>query len=213
MKLIMTLILLSTTIFAHSFNRNNSFFFETTSITPISVVSGYGIGDTTTGIGTGLSLRGGYHYNISDEFYIEPVINFNLTVIENTATGQNTSTLQTVDTLTTNNLYGLMFRIGAIRLDKYGIELVLGLESTTYSVDQEFATYVSGTKIDDFTSTNFVYGLRFIGFQIDNIFGFQFNPIKLGAELLTQSTSFEPIQNINESWDVQTTSFSVLFDF
>ena len=98
-----------------------------------------------------------------------------------------------------------MFRIGTIRYEKYGFELVLGLESTTYSVDQDFATYVSGTKADDITSTNFVYGLRFVGIQTKT---FTFDQVKFGVELITQSGSFKPIQNVNQSWDVRTSTIS-----
>ncbi len=209
MKLLITLLCLTSTIFAHSFDRENTFFYEPALGTQISAVSGYGLADTNVGRSFGGSIRAGYHYNISDDFYIEPIINLNL-MTENKSSGENPSTLQTIDLLTTTNLYGLMFRIGTIRYEKYGFELVLGLESTTYSVDQDFATYVSGTKADDITSTNFVYGLRFVGIQTKT---FTFDQVKFGVELITQSGSFKPIQNVNQSWDVRTSTISFFYFF
>ncbi|MEK9727671.1 MAG: autotransporter outer membrane beta-barrel domain-containing protein [Candidatus Margulisiibacteriota bacterium] len=208
MKFLITLLCLSSTIFAHSFDRENTFFYEPALAVQVSNVSGYKLADVNSGRSVGGSIRAGYHYNISDDFYIEPIINLNL-MTENKSTGQNPSNLQTVDILTTTNLYGLMFRIGTIRYQKkYGFELVLGLESNTYSVDQDFANFVGGTKADDITSTNFIYGIRFIGNQSKTLF---FDQVKFGIELLTQSTSFNPIKNINETWDVQTTTLSFFY--
>ena len=69
MKLLITLSCLTSTIFAHSFDRENTFFYEPALGTQISALV---VMVWPLNVGGFAVHRTGYHYNISDDFY-EPI--------------------------------------------------------------------------------------------------------------------------------------------
>jgi hypothetical protein len=124
--------------------------------------------------------------------------------------GKKSFSQNQIDMLSVSTPYSLLLRIGGLTVNKYGLELILGLESTNYKITDDFASFAGGTKSDDITSSNFVYGLRVIGFNGSSAL---FDNVNYGFEILTQSNKINPIQNVNDSWDVRTTTLSIFYLF
>ena len=206
-KLFLILILLSINVF--SYEQKQGLNYDVGIGYQIAGVEGYRLGERITGAAAGVYLSAGYHYKFSDNFYIEPVARLNLNTA-NTVSGQNSITFQTIDMLSVSTPYSLLLRIGGLKINRYGFELILGLESTNYTISDDFATFAGGTKSDKSTTSNLVYGLRVLGFGGSTAV---FDNVSYGFEILTQTTSINPIQNVSESWDVTINTLSVFYLF
>ena len=203
MKKYLLLLLILFSINGYNYEKNEGFNYDVGLAVQSTSLEGYKISGNLSGNGYGVYIGAGFHHNFSEKFYIEPMVRVNFNT-ENLVTGSDNFQNE-IDVLSVSTPYNFVLRIGELKFKTYGVELILGMESTKYAVSSDFAEFANGTKSNDISSSNFVYGLRINGYSYENI--------NYGFEFLTQSNSFNPIQNEDDSWDARTSTLSVFFLF
>ncbi len=209
MKKLITILLMFLSLSSLAYEKSNEFFFEPALNYQFSSLTGYKISSDIRSAGLGLSLRTGYNYKVTDDFYIQPVVHLNL-IYNNAFTGVSTLSQNTYDLLQLSNPFGATLRFGGLKINKIGFEFLVGAETTNYVVSDEFATFSRGTKSDDASSTNLVLGFRILGLK--NKSG-AFKDLTYSLEFLTQSVSLMPLKNESETWDIRTSSINFAYHF
>lgn len=209
MKKILLYLLFTLTVQCYAYDIKSGFHYELGLGLQSGSVEGYTIQDSITGVGLSPNISVSYLYKFADTFYLGPMFRINL-VSKNTIQGENIFTRESIDILTLYTPYSLMLRVGGLTLNDHGFEFVFGAESTFYNVAKSYAQSMAPAVNKINPSSNFVYGVRLLGFSGSTPL---IKKANYGYELIGQTNTILPFKNNSNTWDVRVVTLSFFYLF
>ena len=123
---------------------------------------------------------------------------------------QNSISLEPVDVLLLSNPYGALLRFGGPIIASFSLELILGTETNTYRIPSDVQQFSVYNIQNPFQNKSIFYGIRIKNQEKQPSIFFD---IQYGVELLTQLTTFQPFQSLDENWQLHTTAINIFLYF
>tara|TARA_A100001015_G_scaffold317681_2_gene435285 strand:+ start:509 stop:1147 length:639 start_codon:yes stop_codon:yes gene_type:complete len=192
-----------------SVDHVNHYILEPALVFQQATISGYKITNQIDMNSAGVSIRGGYRLKMANHLFLTPVLYYNL-MNSNLIQGQNSISLEPVDVLLLSNPYGVLLRFGGPIIASLNVELILGTETNTYRIPSDVQQFSVYNIQNPFQNKSIFYGIRLKNQEKQPSIFFD---IQYGVEIITQRTTFQPFQSLNENWQIQTTAINIFLYF